>query len=239
MMITEETARKQLETLHQEGSALLKAFMAEEEGDSFEEGYQRWYSRALPLMKRLAPDRYSEFQRFYSRSGRFEVHYSRRLAIQDYFLGVEDDFADVREEAGRCFTSQLALLKSVSERLAWGRMDTDEQTERGLQLALLETARDLIKVNERSAGALAGTVLEVWLDKLCAKHTLKFRKQRPPLREYIGALHTSKVFDIPVHAQAVWLAEIATRSTAEGESPTKLQVRDLIDSSRWLITNVF
>ena len=59
-MITEETARKQLETLHQEGSAFVAAFAAEQETEPFEVGYQRWYSRALPLMKQLAPERYSE-----------------------------------------------------------------------------------------------------------------------------------------------------------------------------------
>src|SRR5262249_18884333 len=112
-------------------------------------------------------------------------------------------------------------------------------TERGLQLAFLETARDLIPINERSAGALAGTVLEAWLKKLAHKHRLKFRRHLPPLRDYIEALHTAKVLDIAAHSQAVWLAEINDRSRAEGESPTKLQVRDLIDGTRWLITNIF
>lgn len=146
---------------------------------------------------------------------------------------------DVLQEAARCFKSQLAILKSISDRLSWGQMDTDEQTERGLQLGFLETARQLLNINERAAGALASAVLESYLKKLTAKYLLKFRKQTPPLREYIDALHSAKVLDIPVHAQATWLAEIATRSRAEGESPTKLQVRDLIDGTHWLITNLF
>ena len=40
-------------------------------------------------------------------------------------------------------------------------------------------------------------------------------------------------------AQSIWLAEIDARARSAGESPTKLQVRDLIDGTRWLITNVF
>jgi hypothetical protein len=86
---------------------------------------------------------------------------------------------------------------------------------------------------------MAGTVLESFLKKLTAKHQLKFRKQAPPLREYIDALHTAKVLDIPIHSQATWIAEIANRSRTEGESPTKPQVRDLIDGTHWLISNVF
>lgn len=238
-MITEEVARKHLETLYQEGSVVAKCFAEEDQGEDFELLYQGWYSRALPLMRRLAPDRYAEFQRHYSRTGKFDFHWSRRHGVQDFIFDVEDTLADVREEAARCFRSQLAILKSVSDRIAWGELDTADQVERGLQLAFLETARGLIDVNERSAGVLAGAVLERYLKDLTAKHKLKFRKQVPPLREYIEALHTAKIFDIPVHAQAIWLAEINDRSRAEGESPTKLQVRDLIDGSRWLITNIF
>jgi hypothetical protein len=236
-MITQDTARKQLETLHQEGSVLAKAF-AEEEAGSFEVEYQRWYSRALPLMKALAPERYAEFQRFYSRDSKMSVHWSRDQVIQDYFLGVEG-IEDTHEAAARCFKSQLALLKSVEDRLAWSSMDGTDQAERGLQLAMLETARDLIQVDERAAGAMAGTVLEVYLKKLAAKHKLSFRKHVPPIREIVEALKDAQVLDIATSSQAVWLAEINDRSRAEGECPTKLQVRDLIDGSRWLITNVF
>jgi Mlc titration factor MtfA (ptsG expression regulator) len=102
-MLTEETARKQLETLHQEGSDLATAFAEEEGAEDFEVGYQRWYSRALPLMKRLAPDRYAEFQRFYSRDPKIDVHWSRNHVIQDVIWGVEDDTIDFRQEAARCF----------------------------------------------------------------------------------------------------------------------------------------
>jgi hypothetical protein len=241
-MITEETAKKQLETLHQEGTTLVAAFAKEEEAEPFEVGYQRWYSRALPLMKQLAPERYVEFQSYYESVPGTHWYHTGCYVIRDYLLGrdvEEDDDSEARREVTRRYTSQLAILKSVTDRLAWGQMDTADQAERGLQLALLETARDLMNINERSAGALAGKVLELYLRKLAAKHQLKFRKQAPPLREYIDALHTAKVLDIPVHAQATWLAEIGDRSRAPGESPTKPQVRDLIDGTQWLITNVF
>jgi hypothetical protein len=239
-MITEETAHKQLETLHQEGSALAIAFSNEEEAEPFETAYQRWYSRALPLMKQLALDRYVEFQLYYIKDPKYAWYDTGAFIIQDYFRerDAEDD-ADARERVVRSFTSQLALLKSVSDRLTWDQMDTDDQAERGLQLAFLETARSLMDIDARAAGAMAATVLETFLKKLTAKHLLKFRKQAPPLREYIDALHTAKVLDIPAHSQATWLAEISDRSRAPGESPTKPQVRDLIDGAHWLITNVF
>jgi hypothetical protein len=280
-MLTDEVARKQLETLYQEGITLVGEFGAEQrrlrklyptrvskhgphvtivkfgsddkramkkheepepappaaDHTRFEERYQSWYSRTLPLMKQLALDRYIEFQSFYVVDPRYPWGNRTAYVIQDFFRGREEDDAD--EATARCFRSQLAILKSVSDRLAWSALDSEDQAERGLQLALLETARNLMSVNERAAGVLAGTVLEGYLKRLSATRKLKFRKQVPPLREYIDALHAAKVFDTPVHAQATWLAELDSRSRSEGEAPTKLQVRDLIDGSRWLIANVF
>lgn len=133
----------------------------------------------------------------------------------------------------------MAILKSVAGRLAWSSLDTEDQAERGLQLAFLETARGLLQTDEHAAGALSGTVLEVYLRKLAAKHALKFRKNVPPPREVVEALKIAKVLDVQLGSQATWLAEITDRSRAEGESPTKLQVRDPIDGTRWFITNVF
>ena len=238
-MITEETARKQLETLHQEGSAFVAAFAAEQETEPFEVGYQRWYSRALPLMKQLAPERYSEFQRYYSRDPKQHIHWQCDHVIQDYIWGLDASSFDVREEAARCFTSQLAILKSVADRLAWMALDTEDQTVRGLQLTLLETARDLIKISERAAGALAGTVLEAHLSRLAARHQVKLKKSSPPAGELADALKEARVLDVPAWSQATWLAEIHGRCLKEGESPTKLQVRDLVDGTHWLLTNVF
>ena len=107
-------------------------------------------------------------------------------------------------------------------------------------MALIGTARGLMDINERAAGALVGTVLEAYLKKLAARHKLKFRKQSPPPAELAEALKAAKVFDVAVWSQATWLAEIRQRCLeAKGEAPTKLQVRDLIDGTHWLITNVF
>jgi len=244
-MITKDTLKKQLDTLHEEGLGLVAAFGSKgkdkQAAEAFELGYQRWYTRALPLMQQLAEDRYAEFQGYYEADPRRMTVRPYNYAIQDYLRGEKPDHPgfDHRREVARCFASQLAILKSVCERLEWQALDTEDQLGRSLQLAALETARELIRVSERAAGALAGSVLQGYLGALAAKHKLKLRKSSP-LRELADALKTAKVLDIPVWSQATWLAEIRERClTAEGTVPTKLQVRDLIDGTHWLLTNVF
>jgi len=61
----------------------------------------------------------------------------------------------------------------------------------------------------------------------------------PPPSELVEALKKAKVLDGQVWSQATWLADIHDRCLAAGESPTKLQVRDLIDGTRWLLANIF
>ena len=257
-MITEEIAKKQLDTLHQEGCVLAEVLAYEPEADEkggegqgeevktrgeepFVVGYQRWYSRALPLMKALAPDRYAEFQRCYNRDTKAELHWYYDRVIQDYiFKQREDDPHITRQQAHRSFTVQLAILKSVADRLAWTALDTEDQLGRTLQLSLLETARGLIEVNERAAGVVTGMVLETYLKKLAAKHQVKLRKQSPPIVEMAKALKAANVLDLPSWSQLTWLADIRERCwKEEGATATKPQVRDLVRGTHWLITNVF
>lgn len=244
-MITEEVAKRQLEALHEEGRELAIVLSNDEqetetETGSFAFSYQRWYSRALPLMKQVAPDRYAEFQRFYSRDPDAVLHWHHDKVIQDYFYEQGAEYPIItRDQALRSFLMQLAILKSVTDRLEWMALDTEDHALRSQQLAFLVTARELIKVSERAAGALAGAVLDAYLKKLAAKHQVKLRKSSPAAGELAEALKEAKVFDVPVWSQATWLAEIHGRCLKEGEAPTKLQIRDLIDGTHWLLTNVF
>lgn len=242
-MNTQEAIGKQLETLQQEGNTLAEALAKDEEQkevDSFAFAYQRWYSRTLPLIKQWAPDRYAEFQRYYCRDPKSRLHWSHDRVIQDYLCEHGKEYPIIsRAQAVRSFLMQLTILKSVADRLEWMAPDTEDQAARGLQLEELEAARGLIGISERAAGVLAGMVLDTYLKKLAAKREVKLRKQSPPTAELVEALKQAKVFDVPVWSQATWLAEIHGRCLKEGEGPTKLQVRDLVDGTRWLVANVF
>lgn len=209
----------------------------------FDLSYQRWYSITLALMKQHAPDRLAEFQAYYQPQPKRNGVDGANYVIQDWFRIRGFDAGASGQPwaaASRCFVNQLSILKSVKDRLEFQALSTDDQVERVLQLDLLKTARDLIKISERTAGALAGTVLATYLRKLAAKHELKLRKQEPLLSELADALKAARVLDVPAWGQVTWLADLRGRCLkAEGEAPTKLQVRDLVDGTQWLITNVF
>ncbi|HEY4127177.1 MAG TPA: hypothetical protein VGN70_03945, partial [Gammaproteobacteria bacterium] len=156
----------------------------------------------------MAADRYAEFRAYYDEDPKRQLVQPYNYAIQDYLLGHRPDYDenfDHESEVSRCVSSQLAILKSVGDRLEWQLLDTAEQAGRGMQLASLETARNLMHVSERAAGALAGTVLHGFLMSLAAKHKLKFRKLTPSSRELADALKEAHGLDVPVWSQCTWL----------------------------------
>lgn len=206
----------------------------------FEMSYQCWYTCALPLIREAAPDRYEEFQRFYCLP---EWQNPRRpYVLHDYFT-----HATPAPQtwpwlgAFNSFLSQLCIVKAASSRLEWqATSESMDHSLRDVHIAELEAARALIPSNELAAAAIAGTILQRFLQALAKKHKLRFRKLSPPSREVANSLREAKVLDDDVWHQCTWLAGIHERCSGETEDPpSKLQVRDLVDSTHWLITNVF
>lgn len=105
-MITKDTLKKQLNTLHTEGVSLSQVLgEMNPDTEAFEVAYQSWYTRALPLMKQLAADRYAEFRTYYQADPRRNLVLPFNYAIQDYFLGEKpnhDDFDLVGSSAVLC-----------------------------------------------------------------------------------------------------------------------------------------
>ena len=230
------------EEAEEPGIAGTEAAEIAAEDSEFASGYQLWYSVSIGLMGEFAPERLEEFKSYYQPDRKRGDVTDSNYVVQDWLWGRGFEVDGSRypwAAVGRCILNQVAILKAVKDRLAWQSASTTDHSRRGIQLDLLQIARDLIKVNERAAGVMAGRVLELFLNELAASHEVKLRKRFPPLRELFDALKDAGILDIPVHAQGIWAAEIASRCRAEGESPTKVQVRDLIDTSHWLITNIF
>ena len=242
-MATAAAIKKELSMLQAEGEALAAAFGKGKKHASFEAEYQRWYTRALPVVKQVAPDRYAEFRSYYEMGFRMQGHWSHAYAIQHYIKGIDpfvgDDY-DIRELAARCFSNQLAIFAALRARIDYALLDAEDRIQVELQTAALETARSLVRISARAAGALAGTVLETHLGKLARKHRARTFKKRPGIRDLNDALQRAGVLDAQLWSQIGWLADIRDRCALKQDTPPKkVQARDLIDGTHWLIKNIF
>lgn len=236
---------EQLEKLHQEGTALAPLLRTRRRESGFEAAYQRWYSRALPVMQRLGPDRLAEFKRYYEADHRRKWLDHDTWAIQDYLTGNEPtthshcEF-DLRRETRRCVAHQLAILRSLAGRLDWRLADIEEELLLRLLAAELDAARGAMGISVRAAGALAGVVQETWLKRLVRKHRIKVLKRSPRSRDMGDALKEAGVFDAQVWSQVSWLGEVRELcADASDLDPKPVQVRDLIEGTGWLINNVY
>lgn len=161
--------------------------------------YQSWYSRSLPVVKQLIPERYQEFQEQYKlekRKGK-EISFLT-YTISDYLIGLRITRGWEKEEVVNplsAFTSkfqhQIAILMS-----AQGRIDSIPADVQGiLQAELfdneLQAAQELRKKGHlRAAGALAGVTLESHLSKISTNHGLKLRKKDPTISDFNDELKT-------------------------------------------------
>jgi len=94
--------------------------------NDFAAQYQRWYSRALPAIEQVLPDRYVEFREFHRLDKRPKELDVTTYTISDYLQGTrvttgygafkEEVFDSTRTGLAK-FKSQIDILSSASSRL--------------------------------------------------------------------------------------------------------------------------
>lgn len=258
-----EQIKKELAALIQEGSKILLAEYDQKsrrdkkkakEGNTAKAlptiiSYQSWYSRSLPVVKQLIPERYQEFQEQYKlekRKGK-EISFLT-YTISDYLIGLRITRGWEKEEVVNplsAFTSkfqhQIAILMS-----AQGRIDSILADVQGiLQAELfdneLQAAQELRKKGHlRAAGALAGVTLESHLSKISTNHGLKLRKKDPTISDLNDALKNKDIYDVPNWRFIQRLGDIRNLCVhAKDREPTEDEVDELIKGVQKVIKTLF
>jgi hypothetical protein len=236
--------KAELTKLHNQGAALAPLLRTRKGADCFQADYQRWYSAALSLVKFLGPDRLTEFRSYY------EVNPARKWldhdtwTIQDYLVGNEPTSHshcqfDMGRETRRCLSHQLTILASLQDRVYWMPAEVEEQMLVELLESHLKSARGLLGMSARAAGAVASFVLETYLKHVICRRRISFKFRKPHIRDLADALKGAGTIDLQAWRQIRWLADLRDRSFAKDREPTPLEARDLLDGAGWLIKNVF
>jgi hypothetical protein len=216
-----------------------------EQGD-FGSAYQRWYSEALRVVEQLMPDRYDEFREYY-RLDKRPTHVTRSTyTISEYVQGTIYpgnglDQKRVRTAAMAKLKNQIDMLASAEERLGSILADIEVSLEATLLDDELETASELLRAKHlRSAGVVAGVVLERHLKTVADSHEVKLGRKKPQLGTLNDALKDARVFDNPRWREIQRLADIRNLCAHDGErDPNTDEVRELVDSTGRIIKTVF
>lgn len=223
---------KELEVLVEQGSELIEELG--KTGDAkFRFEYQSWYTRTLPVVKQLLPERLDEFTRLYE----------DKKAGYDIagYLTNSSPFEIQANAAHMRFIQQYWILKSAQTRL-----DDILTNIRGLVQAEildneLDAATELWRAQHiRAAGTLAGVVLERHLAKVCSSRNLKSPKRKPTLADWNDVLKNANVYDTPTWRGIQRLTDIRNLCAHPGDrDPAKEEVDELIRGVERITKTIF
>lgn len=210
--------------------------------------YQKWYTRTLPVIQQLLPERLSEFQEYYrldKRNKRKEIDINT-YTISDYLSLLLWPQRD--EEAFRLvgvflikFQRQIDILDS-----AFTRIDSILANIKGvLQSELFEdelsTASELLKKgHRRSAGAVAGVIIERHLSQVATAHSLPIRKKYPTISDLNDAMKNANILDVPDWRFVQRLGDIRNLCVhSKDREPTKEEVEELVQGAEKVVKTFF
>lgn len=150
---------------------------------NFNRSYDSWYSESLVVLKQLLPDRVEDFIKQYKQEKRKEIDYLT-YSISDYLLelrttrGFSKEIVVDKSAALVKMEMQTAIWGAVSKRFESKLFDIQEVLQADIFDCELSVARELSKKGFiRTAGTIAGVVLEKHLGHVCETHNLKSRKK--------------------------------------------------------------
>lgn len=200
--------------------------------------YQSWYTKALPVVRQLIPERYQEFQEQYRLEKRKDKEISfLTYTISDYLIGLritrgweKDEVVNPLSAFASKFQHQLTILGSAQDRVDYILADIQGVLQAELFDSELEAANELLKKNHlRPAGALAGVTLESHLSRVATNHNIKIGKKNPAISDFNDGLKNNNVYDVPDWRFIQRLGDIRNLCVHPKErDPTKEEVDELI-----------
>ncbi len=240
--------RDSLKELTKESLSICNAVAEAKKGDILGIGtdYQRWYTKALKVIEVLAPDRLEEFVNYYRIDTKRKVINAGNYVIQDYVMGLEvrNKFGEPEFNGNQVCSvkiyNQMQILQSLETRIDYVLANVQGVLLSELQDKELETAEELLKINARGAGSLAGVILENHLQRVMQNHHITISKKNPTISEMNNLLRSNEIYDLTTWKKVEYLGSIRNLCSHKKErEPKKEEVEDLISGANKIIKEVF
>jgi hypothetical protein len=212
----------------------------------FGQEYQAWYTPALKVVEQVLPDRLEEFRILYRQDRRKQLDVMT-YSIADYIAGITvKDFM-----AQEAFSSHNVAMQRLEQqvdilRTAETRLESVlEDISRELQAELLDnelaSARTLLAAaHVRSAGVVAGVVLEAHLKRVLDSRGVSLGRKRPMLANLNEALKEAGVYDVPQWRRIQYITDVRNLCAHKAErDPTPDEVRGVVDEVDKAVKTIF
>jgi len=223
---------KELDELIERGTD-LQSILLTEPRHLFIWPYHEWYTRSLPVVRQLLPDRVLEFERLYHLDKRKRID-SSTYTVEDYLHGVycsDNDRGSHFNTVLNKFVGQVSILRSAASRLDDILSNIEGIVQADLFDSGIDAAKDLKKNGHlRAGGAVAAVVLESHLAKLCQNHGITVRKKNPTISHFNGLLKKHDVVGVPTWRWIQRLADLRNLCVhSKDRDPTPDEIQELID----------
>jgi len=215
---------------------------------SFKNGYEKWYSEALEVIRQILPSRYEDFRRLYKDERRKDKDVTLlTYTISDYIIGLtitmgwEKQIVVDPKSALPKFQQQMAILESAERRFESSLFEIKQLLQADLFDSEIDSARELLKNGYlRAAGAVAGVVLEKHLEQVCVSHSVVIKKKKPSISDYNEALKANEIIEVPTWRFIQHLSDLRNlcdhKRTRE---PKPEEIEDLINGVDKVSKTVF
>lgn len=247
---TTHASREQLEKEAADKADSARAEAAKERArrllktPNFSKEYQSWYTSALRALQHLLPERYDEFRSLY-RLERRKAMNVETYGIADYIAGLYSvanglSQSETLSIALQKFEQQITILESAEPLLDSVVADISGTLQAALLDEELASSRVLLRADHiRSAGVVAGVVLEAHLKRVASERAVKMRK-KPTLANLNDALKEAGVYDVPQWRRIAYLGDIRNLCAHSGDrAPQSDEVEDLIDGVDKVVHTIF
>lgn len=218
--------------------------------------YQFWYTEALAVIKRVLPSRLGDFIGFYEYRRKRSKLTSLNFRIADVIRGYPvpekiqmgfrkcDVFTTVRVlEWSDCFCfvkAQCDILDVAKESFTSSLHKSQPVAQSELLDSELNIARRLSKNGSiRAAGAIAGGVLETYLDAVIGSRELAMSKKSHGINYYARKLKGKGVIDDQAYRFMQSLGKLRDLCYSAKSEPTQEDVNELIAGVDKIIKTVF
>jgi hypothetical protein len=221
--------------------------LAAQNHDSFQSGYQKWYTEALAIVRQLLPDRLIEFQKLYYGDGKHRTIEGQTYNIQDWLNGIrapefgDEKTFDALAIVSNRFNMQIQILSSIERRFESTLFDIKQLVQADLFDSELGAAGELRKHGfYGAAGAIAGVVLEKHLGQVVENHKIDVRKGHPTISDLNDALKSAGVLETPTWRGIQRLGDLRNLCDHnKNKEPTDTDVLELIDGVEKITKTLF
>ncbi|MBQ3524381.1 MAG: hypothetical protein IJA43_08020 [Clostridia bacterium] len=244
-MSKHEDLKAEINELVCNGQKLFDAITANAKGEAqdlsfFISNYEKWYSKALPIIKQLLPDRVDDFVLLYRNEKRKKLDVST-YTISDALRCVSNSYNHYSPTSARlCFLRQVNMIQSCLETFDSKIFDIQTILQADIFDSEIESAKHLLKMGFlRAAGAICGVIIEKHFAGVCANHSIKLAKKNPTIADYNDALKDN-AYDTVEWRRIQRLGDIRNLCDHNKDrEPTKDEVEELIAGSEKIIKTIF